>query len=161
MLPRRTAGYAWSLTLNACIATGITTSLLSGIIVAVALPFLSPQFAIVEYRVAYTLVFIVGVTLCSAASLLDQTFVAERATSNMAVRNTVFALVKLPIMILLVQVGALGIFSSWVLALAATVILAGLVLIPRLQRGYCLARRGIVEQIRPMLSSFAGHHFIN
>ena len=161
MLPRREAGYAWSLTLNVCITMGILTSLLGGIIVAIALPFLSPQFAMARYNAVYTLIFIMGVTLWTVATLLDQTFVAERATGNMAVRNAVFALLKLPLMVLLVQVGALGIFSSWVLALAATLILAVLVLIPRLKRGYCLAMRGIVGQVRPMLSSLAGHHFIN
>ncbi len=160
-LPRREAGYARSLTLIVCIVIGILTSLLGGIIVAIALPYLSSQFATVEYHITYTLIFIVGVALCTVATLLDQTFVAERATGNMAGRNAVFALVKLAIMVLLVQVGALGIFSSWVLALAATVILAGLVLIPHLKRGYRLAMRGIVGEIRPILSSFAGHHFIN
>src|SRR5438105_13006038 len=79
----------------------------------------------------------------------------------MALRNAAFALIKLPIMVLLVQVGALGIFSSLVLALAASLLLVGLVLVPRLKCGYCLAMRGMTRQIQPMLSSLAGHHFIN
>ena len=161
ILPRRENGHAWSLTLNICIAIGILTSLLGGIIVARALPYFSPQFAVASYHAIYTLIFIVGVALSTIATLLDQTFIAERASSNMAVRNAMFALFKLPLMVLLVQIGSLGIFSSWILALGATVILAGLVLVPRLKRGYCLAVRGMRSEIRPMFSSFVGHHFIN
>ena len=161
MLPHRQAGYAWSLTLNVCIAMGTLTSLLGGIVVAIALPLLSSQFTVANYHATYILIFIAGVILSTVAVLLDQTFVAERATGNMAVRNAAFALLKLPIMVLLVQVGALGILSSWVMALAASLLLVGLVLVPRLKRGYCLAMRGMTRQIQPMLSSLAGHHFIN
>ncbi len=161
LLPRRASGHAWSLTLNVCIAIGILTSLIGGVIVAIALPLLSAQFAIIQSHLAYAVIFIISVIVCTVATLLDQTFLAERATSNMAVRNAIFALLKLPLMIVFVQIGALGIYFSWVLALAATVVLAGFVLIPRLKRGYCVAIRGASEQIRPMFSAFAGHHFIN
>jgi O-antigen/teichoic acid export membrane protein len=164
MLPHREPGYAWSLTLNAGLATGILSGLLAGATAVVALPFFSPQFAILGHHVAYALFFIVGVPLVTVATLLDQTFIAERAASNVLVRNAAFAVLKLPLMVLPVlfaQVGALGIFSSWVLAIAATLIGGRLLLIPRLRRAYCLAVRGIVGQVRTMLSSFARHHFIN
>src|SRR6266849_6569428 len=62
--------------------------------------------------------------------------------------------------VLLAQADPLGIFSSWVLAGAVTLI-GGLLLVSRLGRAYCLALRGMVGQVRSMLSSLAGHHFIN
>ena len=161
LLPRRAAGYEWSITLNACMIAGIFTSIVGGIIVAIALPLLSPQFATGKYHLLYLICFVVGVVLCTVTTLLDQTFVAERATGNMATRNAVFALLKLPLMMLLVQVGALGVFSSWVLSLIATLILAVLVLIPRLKRSYRLTTRNMTKQMRSMLTVFAGHHFIN
>ena len=161
VLPRRKAGHEWSITLNVCMLIGSVTSVVGGIIVAVALPFLSPQFAVGTHRLLYALVFIIGVVLYTVTTLVDQTFVAERATGNMATRNALFAIFKLPLMIVLVQIGALGIFSSWILSLAATLLLALLVLVPRLKKDYSLAARGITQQVRPMLSAFAGHHFIN
>ena len=161
ILPRREAGYAWSVTLNASIAVGILTSLLGGFIGAIALPYLSPQFSLAKDDIPFTLTFIMGVVAWTVTVLLDQTFVAERATSNMAMRNTVFAVLKLLLMVILVQIGALGILASWVFAAVATVIFAGLVLIPRLKRDYRLTICGIPEQIRPMLSLFAGHHFVS
>jgi O-antigen/teichoic acid export membrane protein len=161
ILPRRKTGAAWSLALNAGLATGTLTSLLFAAIMIVALPFFSSQFAILWHDAAYTIVFIAGVPLGTIATLLDQAFVAERTASNMLVRNAVFALLKLLLLFLLTQLGASGIFSSWVLALAATLILGGILLVTCLGRSYYLTVHGIVRQIRTMFSSLVWHHFIN
>lgn len=161
ILPQRKAGHEWSLTLNASMAMGILVSLFGGIIGATVLPLLSPQFAIVNIYTSSGLILIVGVAVWTVVSLLDQIFVAERATGKMAIRNTVFALLKLLLMVPLIQMGGLGVFSSWILAGAATVIFAGLVLIPRLKRDYRFVIRGMGKQIRSMFSLFAGHHFIS
>lgn len=160
-LPRRKSGFAYSLTLNAGLVTGTLASILVGSLMIVVLPSFSQQFAIVGHQAIYAISFVVSVVLWTISTLLDQTFVAERAAGKMLVRNVAFALLKLILMVLLVQMGALGIFSSSVLALAITVIGVGLLLVPRLGREYCLAIRGIWGQIRSMLSSFVGHHFIN
>ena len=170
MLPRQQTGYAWSLTLNAGLVTGTLAGLLAGAIVVVALPLLSSQFAIVGHHAGYILALVAGVPLITLSVLLDQAFVAERTAHYMLLRNTAFAVLKIPLMVfpvLLVilersegSADALGIFSSWVLAGAVTLI-GGLLLVSRLGRAYCLALRGMVGQVRSMLSSLAGHHFIN
>ena len=134
MLPQRKSGYAWSVTLNAGLITGTLTSLLAGILLVIALPLFSNQFAILGQNIAYAIAFIVGVPLWTLTILLDQTFVAERATGNMLTRNVVFSILKLLFMVLLAQVGVFGIFSSWVLALAASVLMGGSLLIQRLKR---------------------------
>jgi O-antigen/teichoic acid export membrane protein len=101
----------------------------------------------------------------TVSMLLDQAFVAERAANNILVRNTAVAVLKIPLLVLpvmlLAQVGALGILLSWVVAMAVALIGGLLLLVPRLGRAYCLATRGIVGQVHSMLSSFVGHHFIN
>ena len=160
-LPQRNAGRDWSITLNTGITVGTLTSLIAGIVVAIALPFFSNQFAILGHNIIYTIAFIVGVPLWTVTILLDQTFVAERATGNMLVRNVVFSILKLLLMILLAEIGVFGIFSSWVLALAISVIISGWLLIPRLKRAYNITVHGIIQQVRPMLSSLAWHHFTN
>src|SRR5207248_770686 len=161
MLPHREAGFTWSLTLNAGLATGTLSGLLAGAIAVVVLPLFSHQFAIVRHDTTYALIFIVGVPLSISAGLLDQVFVAERAAGNLLVRNIAHSLLKLPLMVLLVGAGVLGIFSPPILALVATLIGASLLLVPRLGRRYCLAVRGIGKQVREMLSSLVGNHFIN
>jgi O-antigen/teichoic acid export membrane protein len=164
-LPRREAGNAWSVTLNAGLAVGTLAGLFTGIIVVVALPLFSHQFAIVEHNAGYSFAFIAGVPLMTVSLLLDQAFIAERAANNMLVRNVAIAVLKIPLLVLpvvlLAQVGALGILLPGVVAIAVILIGGLLLLVPRLGRAYCLATRGIVEQARSMLSSLAGNYFIN
>jgi O-antigen/teichoic acid export membrane protein len=165
MLPQRKAGHAWSLTLNACLATGILAGLLIGAIVVVVLPLFAHQFAIVEHDSGYAFAFLAGVPLMTISLLLDQVFIAERAANNMLVRNAAVAILKIPLLVLpvvlLARVGALGILLPGILAMAVILIAGMLLLVPRLERAYCLTARGIVEQARSMLSSLAGNYFIN
>src|SRR5581483_8813604 len=164
-LPRRVAGYAWSLTLNAGLVTRIVVSILTGSIAVVILPLFSQQFALVGHNVSYTFAFIVGVPLMTVSMLLDQAFIAERAAQYMLVRNAAFAALKIPLMVLavvlVIQVGPLGIVLSGVIAMAVVLLGVSLLLVPRLKRNYCLAVRGIVGQVRSMLSLLTGHYFIN
>jgi ADP-heptose:LPS heptosyltransferase/O-antigen/teichoic acid export membrane protein/thymidylate kinase len=163
VLPHREDGNAWSLTLNAVLATSTLASLLIGSVAAIALPFLSPKFAIVGHHPGYTLALIIGVPLLSIAAVLDAMFTAERAAGNMLTRSTAFALLRIPLIIgpvLLGWAGALAICTSWILAAGAS-LLVGALLIPRLGRVYRLTWRGIVAQMRRMLSLVAGHQVIS
>lgn len=163
-LPRREAGRAWSVTLNAGLVTGALCGLLAGLIVVVGLPRLSPQFAIIGHNPLYATVFVLGVPLWTLSTLLDYVFVAQRATGNMLTRNIAFSLIKIPLLVVALLVahsGALGILSSWVLATAAASLGGLRLLVPRLGRDYVPAVRGIVGQVRAMLSALAGNHFIN
>jgi O-antigen/teichoic acid export membrane protein len=165
MLPRREAGRAWSLTLNAGLATGTLAGLLAGAIVVVALPLFGPQFAFGEHHTVYIFALLLGVPIMNASSLLDQAFIAERAAHNMLLRSLVVAVLKIPLLVLslvlIVQVGALGILLPGILAMAVMLIGGLLLLIPRLGRAYIPATRGIVGQVRSMLTSLVGNHFIN
>jgi O-antigen/teichoic acid export membrane protein len=164
VLPNRESGYAWSLTLNAGLATGALAGLLAGVIVVVVLPLFGPQFALVEHY-SYAAALIAGVLLMTVSFLLDQAFIAERAAHNKLVRQFAIAALKIPLLVLPVvligQIGALGIFLPWVLAMAVALIGGLWLLLPRLRRGYCLAIRGIVGQVRSMLSLLAGNQFIS
>ncbi len=163
VLPRRQSGEAWSLTLNAVFLTGILSSLLIGTIAAVALPFVAPKFALESNNGDFALVVIAGVPLLTLAALLDSTFTAERAAGNVLVRTAAFALLRVPLLvipILLGRAGALVIGIAWILAAGGS-ILAGVSLIPRLNRAYRLTWQGIVAQMRSMLSLVAGHQFIS
>ena len=164
-LPRRESGYAWSLTLNAGLTTGIVAGFLAGVIAAVILPLISQQFAIVNHQAVYAFAFVAGVPLMTVSMLLDQAFIAERAAKNMLVRNAAVSILKIPLLVLpvvlLTRVGAWGIILSSVVAMAIVLIGALLLLLPRLGRDYCLAARGMVGQVRSMLSLLTGHYFIN
>lgn len=164
MLPRRASGYAWSLTLNAGMATGILSGLLAGVIMVVVLPLFGPQFAIVEHYPGYAFILVIGVPIMLVSLLLDQTFIAERAAHNKLMRNLGVAVLKIPLLVLPIvligRIGPLGILLPWVLAMTLMLI-GGMLLLPRLGRGYSLATRGIVGQARSMLSLLAGNQFID
>ncbi|HZU69413.1 MAG TPA: hypothetical protein VFA09_19205 [Ktedonobacteraceae bacterium] len=165
LLPGRKNGTAWSLTVNAGLITGIVAGLLVGIIAVMALPLFSSQFSIIILHPGYALAFILSIPLMSVSTLLDQTFVAERATQHMLIRNALVALLKIPLValpvLLLAPAGGSGIFLAAVLAMAIALIPAFAVQVPRLGRDYRLALRGIAGQIRSMLSALTGNYFIN
>lgn len=161
LLPRRTMSSTWSLTINAGLVLGTVASLLAGGIVVVLLPMFSTQFAVLWQHASYASLFILGVVLLTISTLLDQVFVAERVSNNMLIRNAVFALFKLPLMMLMCHMGVEGMLASWALANISSLLLAVMVLLPRMQHTYHLAFRGIVAQIRAMLSLLVGNHFIN
>lgn len=163
LLPGRKSGRAWSLTLNAGMATGGLAGLLAGIIVVVVLPLFGSQFTIVQHY-TYASAFILGVPLTTISLLLDQTFIAERSAHNKLIRNLGVAVLKVPLLVLPVvligQLGALGVFLPWVLAMAL-ILLGGVVLLLRLGRAYRVALRGIVGEVRSMVSLLAGNQFID
>lgn len=164
MLPSRASGRAWSATVTASVATGGMTGLLAGALVVVALPLVSGQFASIHGSAGYPAALICGVALWVLAMLVDDIFVAERAAGYMLLRNVAFALLKIGLLLapLLLpgHAGALAIVGSWVLGTAVTA-LAALLLLPRLRRGSWVARRGLAAEMRGMVSSLLGHHFIN
>jgi len=165
LLPQRAAGAMWSRTVNAAFGVAGTTGLFAGIVTVLVLPFASPQLAVAGRDPVYTIAVVLGVPLWTVSSLLDSLFVAERAAGNMLARNVVFAALKIPLLLVpllgLRLLAPLTILGSWVVASAVAALVGFVVLIPRLRRGYCPTVRGLVAQVRPMLSLFAGHHLIN
>lgn len=165
VLPTRAPGREWSTTLTAGLALGLAGGLVASVVVAIVLPLFSRQFVALGHTAAYIVIvaFIASVPLWVVSTLLDSTFIAQRAAGYMLVRNTAFSLLKIPLLVALPLLGGsgpMGIFASWVLA-AAVGVVGGLLLIARLGQRYRLVTRGMVAQARAMLSSLAGHHFIN
>jgi len=163
LLPGCSSGRLWSLALNAGLAVGGGAGLIAGVVVVALLPLISPSFRVVHQNVGYGGTFVLGVALWTIAGLLDSTFVAERAAGNMFMRNALFAVLKIPLLLaplLLVGLGSLGIFGSWTLATAFSV-LGGFALVRRLRRGYRPGLRDIARQIPALRASLAGNHLIN
>ena len=165
VLPRKEAGHDWSLALNAGLATGIVGGLVTGVIMVVALPHFSSEFAFLANRHGYAFALVVSVPIMTVSLLLDQTFIAERTANNMLIRNAAVAVLKIPLLllpvVLLTGISEMGIFLSSILSLAIVLVAAFFLLIPRLKRDYRLTLRGIVGQVRSMLGYLTGNYFIN
>ena len=162
MLPRRKDGSEWSATLNAGLLVGLLSGALVGLLTAFVLPLLSSQFDVLTKSVGYLFVFVAGVVLTTATNLLDYACIAELKAEKTLIRNTVFSIVKIPLLLLpfVVALGTFGIFFSWVLATAITVVVA-FAMVPGLNRAYRLGTRGVKGEIRRLGTYIAGHHSIN
>jgi O-antigen/teichoic acid export membrane protein len=162
MLPRREDGAQWSATLNAGLACGVLSSAVAGLVTAFALPLLSSQFDLLDRSAGYLVVFVAGVIFTTATTLLDYACIAERVAERTLMRNTVFSLVKIPLLLVpfVIAMGTFGIFFAWVAAGAVTVLVAA-AMIPGLGRSYRIAASGVGAEVRRLGSYVAGHHSIN
>src|SRR5258708_34281206 len=110
----------------------------------------------------YVGAFLASVPPWAASILIDSTFTAEGATSNMMTRNLIFSIMKIILLVLFsaLNIQGLGIFLSWILS-AFVALIASFILIRRLGRGYLLSFRGWKTHSRTLLSALIGNYFIN
>ncbi len=161
MLPRREPGAQWSATLNAGVLLGSASGFLAGLAAVFLLPLFSSNFDLLS-RPGYLAIFVGGVIATTVTNLIDYACIAERRAEKTLIRNTVFSVVKIPVLLVpfVVAMGTFGIFVSWVIATAVTVGV-GATMIPRLGRGYRLLAPGLREQLGTLRTYIAGHHSIN
>ncbi|MGO9876347.1 MAG: hypothetical protein ACLPVY_21445 [Acidimicrobiia bacterium] len=139
-LPQRESGRDWSLTLTTAVTVGLASGLVGGLVAALLLPVLASDLHNVGRQPAWLILFPIGVALWTAATILDYAFIAERTASHMLSRNAIFGVTKIvllavPVM-LGVRAGALGIFVTWTVAGAISVIVSGVFLLTRAGRGW-------------------------
>ena len=162
-LPRRTAGTAWSVTLTAALAaSGGLTAAGGVLLVALVLPRLRGTFHEVASNPLFAALVVGAIVLTTLSLVLDGAFVAERRSEGMLARNTVFSLVKIPLLAIPVLFGlrdAHALFSTWLGGLVAGTA-AGFLLVSRLGRGFRLSVDGILPELRVLRAAFLGHHLI-
>ncbi|HEX4008885.1 MAG TPA: oligosaccharide flippase family protein [Solirubrobacteraceae bacterium] len=162
ILPQRESGLEWSATLNAGLLVGVGSSLAGGLVTLVLLPAISHRFSLVLDSAGLAIWFVVGVAATTLTNIIDYACIAERAAGRMLVRNVVFSLAKIPLVLLpvIVAMGTLGIMFSWAVS-AGVVALVMFLLLPQLRRGYTMTRRSLGPEIRRLSSYLAGHHAMN
>ncbi len=163
-LPSRRTDADWSRTLTASIVTatvaGGALALLAG---AALVPGLSDDLAVVDSDAPHLLLFAGGVAIWSLSVVSDYLFVAERRSENMFTRNLAFGVAKLAIVVAMVLAdddSAFGIFIAWVAGCALSLVVAYVVLLPRLARRYRPALAGVRDEVRAMGGLYAGNYFI-
>ena len=160
-LPRRSIGRDWSLTLNVAFVTGAASGFIAGAALVVLLPMLSSQFAPVRDNAVIGLTVLTFVPVWTITQLFDCTFIAERSAGNLLLRNAVFAMLKILLLLvplLFVFTGIFGILSSWLLASLLSVAIACWAL-ARLGRQYAPTIRGARAEVRTMFTTMTGNQF--
>jgi O-antigen/teichoic acid export membrane protein len=163
-LPTRRTDQDWSRTLTASLVTatgaGLAIALIAG---SVIVPSVSEDLVLVDKNATHLLLFAGGVVIWSLSAISDYLFVAERRSENMFTRNFVFGAAKLAMVAALAlsgDDGAIGIFAAWVAGCAVSIVVAYVLLVPRLERRYRPALAGVVGEVREMGSLYAGNYFI-
>jgi O-antigen/teichoic acid export membrane protein len=163
-LPTRHSAQEWSLTVNASLMLCVVLSLVASGLTLLVLPLVSKHLAIVRTSPAFAVTLTVGIVLWTLSTNMDFLFVAERKVKYGFVRNAAFSLLKLPLVtvpVLLWSPTSLGLFAGWVFSSALALMLAIQVGRRRLPHHWSAALKGVRGEIKVMVSSLVGHHFIN
>jgi O-antigen/teichoic acid export membrane protein len=135
----------WNTFLTASLVVPATVTAAFATLVAVTLPSLSNQFYQLR-SIPLLLLFVFGATLTTMCSAIDACFIALRRSGLQFVRNTSFALVKIPVLIapitLATHPGVIDLLLSWVVALGSSLFIALAILLPRSRPTFRLALKG-------------------
>lgn len=136
----------------------------AGLAFAALAPLVSPSFAPLGANIGVMLFFALAVSLSAVTLVLDQALVGLLLGGQQLWRNTVFAVVKLALLVgvalLVAPLGGLAIFATWV---------AGFVISLAVLIGYGIAKGGITRQslrpdwprLRRLWAMALQHHLVN
>jgi O-antigen/teichoic acid export membrane protein len=123
--------------MNSCYTlSGLITLVVAGIFLA-GLGFWSPALAFVSQNAIYASAFIVFTILWTLLNMLTYAFIAQRRAGFVLSKNTIFAVLKLPLPIVFVPFfHSFGIVASWGIAVAVSVAVSVFLFLPRVQGSY-------------------------
>ncbi len=129
----------------------------------VSLGFWSPNLLVVFGHPVYLLIIPLTALAYAFGPVLDQAAIALRRADLFAIRVVLLSVIKVPLPILFVTAfatvlgGTLGVYMSWSLSFAVSVIVVGLVLLPRVIPGYRPRPRLSRRRLRPMFRFSVGN----
>ena len=149
----------------------VNTSLsISGVLTAalalafvLSLGFWSPNLLVVFGNPVYLLIIPLTAMAYAFGPVLDQTAIALRRADIFAIRVVLLSVIKVPLPILFIAAfatvlgGTLGVYMSWSLSYAISVIVVALVLLPRVIPGFRPRPRLSRRRLRPMFRFSVGN----
>src|SRR3990172_191290 len=139
--------------------TGVACLLLS-IVFLIGIPLWASNLDFVLRNPQYIGVIIVCTMALGFAPLVDQTAIAMRRADISTWQNTIFALLKIAIVLAMAVLlgGRLGVFLSLSLALGGSILITGFFMLPRIVPGYRPAPRMDLDRVRPMFRFNLGNY---
>jgi len=114
---------------------------------------------------AYPILIVIGCLACALGPILDNAAVALRRSDIPMWRTVALGIMKIPIAVAIaltlsvsLGVGRFGVFLALVAAMAASVLLEGLWLLPRILEGYRPRLRAHFARLRPMMRFSNGNY---
>jgi O-antigen/teichoic acid export membrane protein len=151
----------WSRIVSAGLLFGCTATALTATIVALLLPRLAANFAVLNAPAL-----LATAVALTASTLLDYVFVAHRASQGMLWRNLALAAGKVFVLPVLTAAGlhsSAAVLLAWTLPSIAVSVVTGLVSPGRLKPGARLTNpgAGLLDEIPHVRGALTGHHLIN
>jgi len=120
---------------NSCLTiTGVGSIVLAMIFIA-GLPLWSPALLFLQENIGFMLAFVLFTAATSLGAIQNQAFIALRSAKFSFIQRIITSVLRFPIVLVLVSLGAFGIFSSWGIAVWVALIVGSFLLI-RVYPGY-------------------------
>jgi len=144
-------------------------SIAGGLSAALALVFIlglgiwAPNLRLIFANPVYLLIIPLTAMAYAFGPVLDQATIGVRRADLFAIRVAILSVIKIPLPLLFVLAfrdelgGTLGVYMSWSLSFAISVIVVGLVLLPRVIPGYRPRPRLSRSRLRPMFRFSVGN----
>jgi O-antigen/teichoic acid export membrane protein len=123
--------------INTCFTLSSLVSLLAAGVFLAGLNFWSPALSFVRENAIFCLAFLFFAVLGTLFALVDFAFVAKRRAGFILSRSTIFAVLRLPLVVLLAYyLRTFGVVASWGIGWAVALAVTMLIFLPKVQDGY-------------------------
>ncbi|NOZ82597.1 MAG: lipopolysaccharide biosynthesis protein [Euryarchaeota archaeon] len=144
--------------LNTCITVVAVISALLALLFLLLRHAISPALAQVLESPSVSAGFLIFAVSFSVSLLIEGAFIAGRLAKYVLLKNVLANTLKIPIPIFLIPLGAGGIFAGWGVATTLMLLVALLVFMPRVVRGYTLRPAMDTRIMSEMVRFSAGNH---
>ena len=146
--------------INSCFTlSGMVALALAAIFIA-GVDLWSPALGFIKDNAIFILAFILFALVWTLSGMIDHIFIARRRADFVLSKNTIFALLKIPLPILFVLFFyAFGIVSSWGVAIGIALAISLFLFLPRVQNRYKPVPRINLGIIRDIWRYSAGNYF--
>lgn len=122
--------------INSCLSISGILSISLVVIFLLGLDFLSPKLLFIRESASFISLFALFTFIWSLSMLVDGIFISQRTAKYVFARSAIFSILKLSVPILVVTLGAFGIFFSWGISALVAFLIAIFYLLPKIILGY-------------------------
>lgn len=134
--------------INSVFVVTVVSSLFASVVFLLGIPIWSPSMEVIQSQPILLVIFVVSVVGVSTSGLVERIFVASRKAAYVLYFGVFLGLGRLATLAIVVIVATpLGIFTAWGLPAMVASILALIVVLPALRRGY---RPGVAFKLSPI-----------
>lgn len=147
--------------LNSLYTLILLTSVISGIVFLIGIPFWTPKLEILRTNRNYLLVFLLGIGITPLSTLVMHSFIALRHSHYATLFVMIANALRLLSVVIFFRQGAMGIVNSVTLGLLVALIILLGVYLPRIIPGYHFRWRWGVRLYKAILPYSIGNYFVS